>query len=74
MTVIPLTPQNFEEHKKRILKIIQDLEIEDLDPNFEMSMQQGIITGNHMGECDSCNVLHYLFSFVVNKHRLQMGK
>ena len=74
MTVIPLTPANFDEHKKRIIKIIEDLKIDDLDPTFQMSFKQGITTGNHMGECDSCNVLHYLFSFVVNKHRLEMGK
>jgi len=73
-TNIPLTPENFEEHKKRIIKIIQDLQIKDLDPNFGMSMKQGIITGNHAYECNSCNILHYLMSFVINNHRLEMGK
>ncbi len=72
-TDIPLTPANFEEHKKRIIKIIQDLQIKDLDPNFEMSLKQGIIGGHHASECDSCNILHYLMSFVINKHRLVVG-
>ncbi len=29
MTVIPLTSANFEEHKKRIIQIIENLQIED---------------------------------------------
>jgi len=66
----PLTPENFEEHKKRIIKIIENLHIEDLDPNFELSYEQGVKTGNHAFECDSCNILHYLMSFTINKHRL----
>lgn len=66
----PLTPENFEEHKKRMLKIIDNLKIEDLDPNFELSYEQGVKTGNHAFECDSCNILHYLMSFTINKHRL----
>ena len=68
--MIPLTPENFEEHKKRIIKIIENLQIKDLDPNFELSYEQGIKTGNHAFECDSCNILHYLMSFTINKHRL----
>ncbi len=72
--IVPLTAANFEEHKKRIIKIIQDLQIEDLDPNFRMSMEQGIKVGNHMGECDPCNILHYLMSFIFEKHRLEIGK
>lgn len=74
MDIVPLTPANFEEHKKRAIRIIQALEIDDLDINFKMSLEQGIIVGNHMSECDTCNVLHYLMSFVFNKHRLKMGK
>jgi len=73
-THIPLTPKNFEEHKKRIIKIIQELQIKDLDPNFEMTLEQGIISGNHANKCDSCNILHYLMSFVINNHRLVVGK
>ena len=73
-TNIPLTPENFEEHKKRIIKIIQDLQIEDLDPNFEMTLRQGVLAGNHASQCDSCNILHYLMSFVINNHRLVVGK
>lgn len=73
-TNIPLTPENFEKHKKRIIKIIKDLQLQDIDPNFEMSLKQGIIVGNHMGECDSCNILHYLMSFIFNKHRLVVEK
>lgn len=72
--IVPITPQNFEEHKKRILKVIQELNLEDLDPNFEMSLQQGIQSGNHASECDACNILHYMMSFVINNHRLQVGK
>ena len=68
--MIPLTPENFDEHKKRILKIIKNLQIKDLDSNFELSYEQGIKTGNHAFECDSCNILHYLMSFTINKHRL----
>ena len=68
--MIPLTPENFEQHKQRIMKIIENLKIEDLDPNFQMSYKQGVITGNHAYECDSCNILHYLMSFTINKHRL----
>lgn len=71
--MIPLNPENFEEHKKRIIKIIENLKIEDLDPNFELSYAQGIKTGNHAFECDSCNILHYLMSFTINKHRLTEG-
>lgn len=74
MDIIPLTPQNFEEHKKRAIKLIEDMGIEDLDPNFEMTVKQGIITGNHANECDSCNILHYLMAQVLNKHRLVTGK
>ncbi len=68
--MIPLNPKNFEGHKKRILKIIENLKIEDLDPKFELSYEQGVKTGNHAFECDSCNILHYLMSFAINKHRL----
>jgi len=68
--MIPLSPENFEEHKKRIIKIIENLHIEDLDPSFELSYEQGVKTGNHAFECDSCNILHYLMSFTINKHRL----
>lgn len=72
--VIPITPANFEEHKKEILKIIQDLKLEDLDPDFEMTMQQGIKAGNHASECDSCNILHYMMSFVIEQHRRELDK
>jgi len=71
---IPLTPQNFEEHKKRIIKIIEDFTLDDLNSNFEMSLQQGIKTGNHANECDSCNILHYLMAYTIDKHRLVVGK
>ena len=72
--IIPLTPTNFEKHKKRIIQIIKNLQIEDLDSDFEMSFQAGIKMGNHANECDSCNILHYLMAFVIDKHRLEMGK
>ncbi len=74
MTVIPLTPANFEEHKKRIIKIIENLQIEDLDSDFEMSFQSGIEMGNHAYECNSCNIFHHLMAFVIDKHRLEVGK
>ena len=71
---IPLTSVNFEEHKKRILDIIENIQIEDLDSDFEMSLQNGVLMGNHANKCDSCNVLHYLMVFVINKHRLEVEK
>jgi len=72
MSFIPLTPDNFDEHKKRILKIIENLRIEDLDSDFEMSLKNGVLMGNHANKCDSCNLLHYLMAFVINKHRLEV--
>ena len=74
MSAIPLTPANFKEHKKRIIKIIENLQIEDLDSNFEMSLATGVKMGNHANQCDSCNILHYLMAFVIDKHQLEMGK
>jgi len=74
MSFIPITPANFEEHKKRILKIIDDIQIEDLDINFHMSLANGILMGNHANKCDSCNIFHYLMAFIINKHRLEMEK
>jgi len=71
MSFIPLTPDNFDEHKKRILGIIENMRIEDLDSDFEMSLKNGIMMGNHANKCDACNVLHYLMAFVINKHRLE---
>jgi len=72
MSFIPLTPANFEEHKKRILDIIQNIQIDDLDSDFEMSLQNGVLMGTHANKCDACNVLHYLMAFVINKHRLEI--
>jgi len=72
--VIPITPDNFEENKRKIIKIIEDIQIEDLDINFRMSLQNGVLMGNHANQCDSCNVFHYLMAFVINKHRLTTGK
>ncbi len=69
---IPLTPANFNEHKKRILDIIENIQIEDLDINFELSLQNGVLMGNHANKCDACNILHYLMAFVINKHRLEI--
>jgi len=74
MSYIPLTPANFDEHKKRILEIIQNIKIDDLDTDFEMSLKNGIMMGNHANNCDSCNILHYLMAFVIDKHRLEVGK
>ena len=74
MAVTPLTPANFEEHKKRIIAIIENLEIEDLDSDFEMSFQSGIEMGNHAYECDSCNIFHHLMAFVIDKHRLEIER
>lgn len=71
---IPLTPQNFEEQKKKIIKIIEDLKINDLDSNFEMSFAQGVLMGNHANGCDSCNIFHYLMAHVIDNHRLVVGK
>lgn len=68
--LIPITPANFDEHKKRIIQIINDIQIEDLDINFEMSLKNGVLMGNHANQCDACNVFHYLMAFVINKHRL----
>ncbi len=74
MQFIPLTRANFEEHKKRAIKILDDLTIDDLDSDFVMTVKQGIITGNHANECDSCNLLHYLMAYAMNLHRLRVGK
>ena len=72
--LIPITLANFDEHKKRIIEIIEDIQIDDLDINFEMSLENGILMGNHANQCDSCNVFHYLMAFVINKHRLKVEK
>ncbi len=74
MSFIPLTPANFEEHKKRIIKVIDDIQIEDLDIDFHMSLKNGVLMGNHSNQCDTCNILHYLMAFVINKHRLTVDK
>ena len=71
---IPLTPANFDEHKKRILEIIKNMKIEDLDSDFEMSFKEGIKMGNHANQCDSCNILHYLMAIIINKHREKTEK
>ena len=71
---IPLTPQNFEEQKKKIIKIIEDLKLDDLDSDFEMSFDQGIKMGNHANQCDSCNLFHYFMAYVIDKHRLVVGR
>jgi len=72
--VIPITPDNFEEHKRKIIRIIKDIQIDDLDINFEMSLKNGVLMGNHANQCDACNILHYLMAFVINKHRLKVDK
>jgi len=74
MSFIPLTPANFEEHKKRIIKVIEDIKIDDLSVDFQMSFSNGVLMGNHANQCDSCNILHYLMAFVINKHRLVVDK
>ena len=74
MNFIHITSANFEEHKKRIIKIIENLQIEDLDSDFEMNFKTGIEMGNHAYECDSCNIFHHLMAFVIDKHRLDVGK
>ena len=71
MDVIPITRANFYEHKKRIIKMIEDIQIDDLDINFEMSLRNGVLMGNHASQCNTCNVFHYLMAFVINKHRLK---
>ena len=68
---IPITPANFDEHKKRIIQIINDIDINDLDSNFQMSLEGGIQMGIHANQCDSCNIFHYLMAFIINKHRLK---
>ena len=72
MSFLPLTPANFEQHKKRIIKIIEDIKIKDLSMTFELSLSNGVLMGNHASDCDSCNILHYLMAFVINKHRLKV--
>jgi len=74
MSFIPITAANFEEHKKRIIKIIENIEINDLDINFEMSLKNGVLMGNHANQCDTCNIFHYLMAFIINKHRLVVDK
>ena len=74
MSFIPITAANFEEHKKRIIKVIEDIQIEDLDIEFHMSLQNGVLMGNHANQCDTCNIFHYLMAFIINKHRLTVGK
>lgn len=73
MDYVPITRVNFDEHKKRIIKVIEDIEIDDLDTNFQMSLENGILMGNHANLCDDCNIFHYLMAFVINKHRLKMN-
>ena len=72
MDFIPITRANFHEHKKRIIKMMEDIEIDDLDTNFEMSLKNGVLMGNHANQCDTCNIFHYLMAFVINKHRLKI--
>lgn len=72
--MIPITRANFEEHKKRIIKVIDDIEIDDLDINFEMSLENGVLMGNHANQCDTCNIFHYLMAFIIDKHRLTVDK
>lgn len=72
--LIPITPANFEQHKKRIIQIINDIQIDDLDINFEMSLENGLLMGTHANLCDACNVFHYLMAFVINKHRMTVDK
>ncbi len=72
--LIPITRANFEQHKKRIIQIIEDIQIDDLDTNFEMNFENGILMGTHASLCDDCNVFHYLMAFVINKHRLKVDK
>lgn len=74
MSFMPITRANFDEHKKRIIKIIEDIKIDDLDIEFEMSLKSGMLMGNHANECDTCNIFHYLMAFVINKHRLTVEK
>jgi len=74
MDFIPITRANFDEHKKRLIKVIEDIDIDDLDPNYEMSFKEGIQMGNHANDCDSCNILHYLMANFINAHRLQVEK
>lgn len=74
MDFIPITPANFEEHKKRIIKLVNNIQIDDLDPQYEMSMSSGIKMGNHANTCDTCNVLHYLMAIIIDTHRLQVEK
>ena len=70
---IPITRANFDEHKKRIIKVIEDIDIDDLDiMGYEMSLKNGVLMGNHANQCDTCNVFHYLMAFVINKHRLKV--
>lgn len=72
MDIIPLTRANFDEHKKRIIKVIEDIDIDDLDINYEMSLKNGVLMGNHANQCDTCNTFHYLMAIVINKHRLKL--
>ena len=54
--------------------VIDDIEIDDLDINFEMNLKNGVLMGNHANDCDACNIFHYLMAFVINKHRLTVDK
>ena len=73
MDIIPITRANFDEHKKRIIKVIEDIDIDDLDIiNFEMSLKSGMMMGNHATQCDTCNIFHYLMAIIINKHRLKV--
>ena len=67
--ILAITPDNFDEYKEKIIKVIQDLKIEDIDPDFRMSFEQGIKGGNHAYECNTCNVLHFMMSYIIEQHR-----
>lgn len=38
--LIPITPANFDEHKKRIFKVIEDIQIDDLDQNLHGEIEK----------------------------------
>lgn len=72
--VIIINEKNFAEKKQEVIDMIYDIKFDDLDPDFVMSLKEGIKMGNHAFECDACNIFHHLMAIIIDTHRKQMGK
>ncbi len=74
MSNIPLSPATFDNYKKNIIVMINNIKFDDLDPHFQMSLENGIKMGNHANDCNVCNIYHYLMAIIIDTHRKQSGK